>query len=294
METWDREEPYAEVWEQPLVKIALRYGISAVALGKVCGKLQIPLPGRGYWTKKEFGKTVERLPLPQAKDLPIVRRFKFPTSEQSPSSLPAAPEEAPTDPEFLRIIDLESRNIVIDPDARRHKLVTATEKAMKRAQPDEKGILHSRYDEPCLELRVSKGALERALSLVNAVILYLEADGSPLLCSKESTEHELRYSAIGSRSLLLRRSVRKDDDKYRNIYGLEQSLNMSPKETSSFALATIHVAESAAMGRRNDWKINCRPAWEHSCVRGVQASSRPNWGCNVIWSVRQRNERGHN
>jgi hypothetical protein len=63
MEIWNREELYAEVWEQPLLKIAPKYGISAVALGKVCQKLQIPLPGRGYWVKKEFGKPVEHLPL---------------------------------------------------------------------------------------------------------------------------------------------------------------------------------------------------------------------------------------
>jgi hypothetical protein len=47
METWKREELYAEVWERPLVKVAPKYGISAVALGKVCHKLQIPLPGDG-------------------------------------------------------------------------------------------------------------------------------------------------------------------------------------------------------------------------------------------------------
>jgi hypothetical protein len=145
METWNRVEIYVEVWEQPLVKLAPTHGISAVALGKVCRKLQIPLQGGGYWTKKEFGKAVERLPLPHAKDLPMVHRFKFPASARSPSSAPAAPEEAPTDPEFRRIIDLESRDIVIDPDARRHNLVTAAEKAMKRAQRDEKGILQSRY-----------------------------------------------------------------------------------------------------------------------------------------------------
>lgn len=53
METWNREQLYAEVWEQPLVKVAPKYGISAVALGKVCDKLQTPLPSRGFWTKKE-------------------------------------------------------------------------------------------------------------------------------------------------------------------------------------------------------------------------------------------------
>ena len=169
METWNREELYAEVWEHPLVKVAPKYGISAVALGKVCRKLQIPLPGRGYWIKKEFGKPVERLPLPQAKDLPIVQRFKFPSSEQSPSPVDTTPEETPTDPEFLRIVDLESRNIVIDPHVNRHILVKATVKAMRGVQPDEKGILHPRYDEPCLEVRISKAGLELALAFMNAV-----------------------------------------------------------------------------------------------------------------------------
>jgi hypothetical protein len=52
METWNREELYAEVWEQPLVKIAPKYSMSAAAVGKVYQKLRIPLPGRGYWVTK--------------------------------------------------------------------------------------------------------------------------------------------------------------------------------------------------------------------------------------------------
>ena len=31
METWNREELYAEVWDQPLVKVAPKYGISAAS-----------------------------------------------------------------------------------------------------------------------------------------------------------------------------------------------------------------------------------------------------------------------
>ena len=47
METRNREELYAEVCDQPLVKVGPKYGILAVMLGKVCHKLQIPLPDRG-------------------------------------------------------------------------------------------------------------------------------------------------------------------------------------------------------------------------------------------------------
>jgi hypothetical protein len=53
MDTWNREELYAEIWEQPLVKVAVKYGISAAMLRKACRKMQIPLPGSGYWVKRD-------------------------------------------------------------------------------------------------------------------------------------------------------------------------------------------------------------------------------------------------
>jgi hypothetical protein len=180
METWNREELYAEIWEQPLVKLAPKYGISAVALGKVCRKLQIPLPGRGYWVKKEFGKPVKRLPLPVEKNLPVVHRMKYPPAQSVSNSQTMSPEPEPTDPEFLRIVEIESRTIAVDPDAKLHKLVTAAERVLKHARPDEKGILHPPYNQPCLDLHVSKEALERSLMFVNTVILTLEAEGFPV------------------------------------------------------------------------------------------------------------------
>jgi hypothetical protein len=74
--TWSRVELYNEVWDQPLVKLSRKYGISDVRLGKVCRKLKIPHPGRGYWAKRKAGVPVERLPLPEFKDAPVVRRMK--------------------------------------------------------------------------------------------------------------------------------------------------------------------------------------------------------------------------
>jgi hypothetical protein len=66
-ETWNRKELYEQIWEKPMIQVAPKYGISAAMLGKVCRRLQIPLPGPGYWIKKRFGKPVERRPLPEAK-----------------------------------------------------------------------------------------------------------------------------------------------------------------------------------------------------------------------------------
>jgi hypothetical protein len=56
METWNREELYAAIWDQPASKVAANYGISDVMLGKVCRSLLIPVPGRGYWERKAAGR----------------------------------------------------------------------------------------------------------------------------------------------------------------------------------------------------------------------------------------------
>jgi hypothetical protein len=113
METWNREELYKEIWEQPMLKIAPKYGISGVMLGKVCRKLQIPVPGRGYWARKESGKTVSRKPLSAAKNLPAVHRAKLPVTDSSPPEKPA-PE--PCDPEY-RFLHAQMKLVQLSPQS---------------------------------------------------------------------------------------------------------------------------------------------------------------------------------
>lgn len=177
METWDREKLYAEVWAQPATKVAEKYGISSVALGKVCEKLQIPTPPRGYWIKKEFGKPVKQLPLPPGKDLPVVHRVKFPSERSTEKNV----EETPSDPEYLRIVEFESRQIRFDPNTPWRPVVRSAERILKQAEPDNRGMLQpSQYGEACLDVRVSRDNLKRALNFINAVISTLDTEGIPV------------------------------------------------------------------------------------------------------------------
>src|ERR1035437_7292597 len=57
---WDREKLYKEIWERPAVQLAKEYGLSDVALAKICKKLKIPKPGVGYWRRRERGYPVSR------------------------------------------------------------------------------------------------------------------------------------------------------------------------------------------------------------------------------------------
>jgi hypothetical protein len=59
---YNREEIYREIWSEPIQHVARRYKLSDVGLAKVCTKLSIPRPGRGYWAKKAAGKVVPRRP----------------------------------------------------------------------------------------------------------------------------------------------------------------------------------------------------------------------------------------
>jgi hypothetical protein len=86
-----REELYIQVWETPMSRLAARYGISWNGLAKICDRLKIPYPPRGYWAKKAAGKKViqYRLSEPDAgtpRDVTI-----------SPTPPPAAPPDLPSE-----------------------------------------------------------------------------------------------------------------------------------------------------------------------------------------------------
>jgi len=55
-----REELFALVWERPTSEIAIELGVSDVAVGKLCQKMQVPKPPRGYWARVEAGQTPRR------------------------------------------------------------------------------------------------------------------------------------------------------------------------------------------------------------------------------------------
>ena len=60
-----RAELYALVWSEPMKTLSARFGISDVALKKTCARAEIPTPGRGYWAKKEAGKSPMQQALPE-------------------------------------------------------------------------------------------------------------------------------------------------------------------------------------------------------------------------------------
>lgn len=63
-----REELFALIWEKPTVEVARDMGISDVAVAKLCARLQVPKPPRGYWARVETGQATPRPPLRAFRD----------------------------------------------------------------------------------------------------------------------------------------------------------------------------------------------------------------------------------
>ena len=60
---FSRQQLYELVWSQPMRTVAATMGISDVALAKTCRKANIPVPPRGFWARKQAGRTVAKPPL---------------------------------------------------------------------------------------------------------------------------------------------------------------------------------------------------------------------------------------
>ncbi len=167
-----RDALYEQVWSQPLIDLAKQYGLSDVGLAKICRKLKIPLPGRGYWAKHKAGR------IPPRPSLPALKKNDLAEVIVTKPELPPAEPQTLTEAE--RLIALESlpeNLIVVEPTlSSPHPLVARTRKWLRLATPGDYGLLHSR-EQGCLAVYVGPRNLGRALHIMDALIKTLDARG---------------------------------------------------------------------------------------------------------------------
>lgn len=61
-----REELFARVWTTPMLRLAEEFGVSDVAVAKLCQRRNIPRPPPGYWAKLAAGRPAQCPGLPPA------------------------------------------------------------------------------------------------------------------------------------------------------------------------------------------------------------------------------------
>ncbi len=198
---WNREELYEKVWAQPVVHVAKEYGVSDVAIAKVCRKLNVPLPGRGYWARKQYGYAVSRKPLPQLKE-PIVVTRNAPTLNTFSTPTPPPPLHSDDQTEFARIDKLATDgafNFAASTKALRHPLIVQTRQALREGSLDDRRILRPKYQARSLNVRVGKDSVKRALELLASIIATAERHDAQIAVSQGDRQWETSFVAFGQR-----------------------------------------------------------------------------------------------
>lgn len=159
--TVSREELYALVWKIPMRKLSADFGVSDVAIAKACKRLNVPRPPRGYWMKLEAGKRVRNPSLPAA----------------APGE-PVSAEIGATEAVKLRPRPVPCAGILVGANLRNcHPDVAATKSALEGARVDSYGKLYVHYGSKTLNVKVTKGALDRAMRLLSALLFACEREG---------------------------------------------------------------------------------------------------------------------
>ena len=169
---WNRDELYQEIWSIPMWTLAKKYGISDVGLAKVCRKLTIPLPGRGYWARKQAGQKVSQEPLPQLNEKDTVLVHKPSPPKEQPVT-----EELGTDDERAQLARLEasSGESPLKRGDLSHPLTLQARAKLTKANENPHWILWTA--EQCLDIRVSRASLDRAIRVMAVLVAVIEREG---------------------------------------------------------------------------------------------------------------------
>lgn len=119
-----RKELYNLVWSQAIHKLSTTFGISDVGLAKLCARHNIPTPPRGYWAKKQAGKSVRRESLPNPKDN---HEIPLPSKQTTPSS----PKVKPQQMIVQASTDFQTA----------HPLIVKTRERLIQSKPNKEGLL---------------------------------------------------------------------------------------------------------------------------------------------------------
>lgn len=170
-----RQEFYDLVWSKPITHIAKDFGLSDVAIHKICKKHGIPNPPLGYWAKKANGKPVTQTPLPPSeKGLHDAIVITEGNSLSEPESFRAAREQA----------RINASSTIEDQPAVPHPVVERTIAALEKGKPDEKGLVRS-TKAGCANVAVSPASITRLKFALDRLFAAVAVQGFQVVKSEE-------------------------------------------------------------------------------------------------------------
>lgn len=196
-----REKLYELVWSIPVMAAAERFGLTGNGLKKICSRLSVPVPPRGYWARIQAGQTVRKEPLPAPRrGQQVEHRIQRWLSDEA-AFLENERVRADLEEDFARLGQPE-----LVPDLTRLHPVLVGSVALLQETEDVAATLR---EHPCADISVSPEMLDRALRVLDSLFRMLEADGfvaevtppQPLL---KRGYGATTYDALPSRTILKR------------------------------------------------------------------------------------------
>ena len=167
-----REQLYAQVWSEPMIKVAARYGVSGTYLARVCDVLNVPRPPRGYWQKLAVGKAAPAETLPEA--LPGDQTSWDEKGGPLPRQAPPRPvRQSAPGPGRLKGRGKPAEGV--------HPLIRGALAEFRRSRPVDNGGYLKPYKRLLPYVVASDDQIERALDVANRLYLELEAVGARVM-----------------------------------------------------------------------------------------------------------------
>lgn len=186
MHVLTRYDLYNLVWSTPMMKLAEQYGISGKGLAKICARMDLPVPPRGYWAKVNAGHKPPCLGLPPEGPDTVLRYEidllnsicqKAVAKKKQPVELNGAREK----------ISLKERLEDL------HPLVRSTQKVCREG-------IRPFYGKPKLlprwvSINVSKSKLNAALLFLENLIRHFEEKGLSFVCEWDLDPEAIKRGA---------------------------------------------------------------------------------------------------
>jgi hypothetical protein len=161
----NRDKLYEEVWADPMTKVAAKYVVSSSFLARVCERLHVPRPSRGYWAQMEAGKAAPKPPLPEARPGDELEWSRDGKPRRVPRALPQPPAENARTVRRMRRARPSHDQLLID--AKEH---------FESAKESDNGYLRP-SKRRLVDMFVTKATLDHAFEVANVLFLALEDRG---------------------------------------------------------------------------------------------------------------------
>lgn len=167
--TFTREAFHALIWSRPMTHLGKEFGLSDVALHKICRKHGIPVPPRGWWARKASGRAVRVRKLPPA---PEDRENRIVIASHE---LGAEHDSFADIREAARI--RASAAPAVDASAS-HPVVRRTLAALRKATPAHTGLITAEAGTGLIRYEVAKASLDRLEALLSSIVAAAAQRGS--------------------------------------------------------------------------------------------------------------------